>query len=209
VLRLPGLRARQLNGAYLLGGPSHESFPVTSSQDGASVRVGKGSLAGAGYIPVIVLWFSGNLEVAQPAIAPDGAGNFFLKPSAADHFFNYNGAGYEAPETLYKLRWFLVAPPGRYHAEIEVKPQKATAQLDLVVDGRRIPLTVPSSAAATVTIKRNIRVSARFRDESPVSIELTPPEPFVKGTQLSCDILTVRLVRESDPLKSIRRPHLN
>jgi alpha-L-fucosidase len=197
VLRLPGLRAGRLNGAYLLGNPSHESFDVTSSKDGASVRIGKGSLAGAGYLPVVVLPFSGRLEVVQAATAPDAAGNFLLTPSAADQFFNYNGAGYEAPKTLYKLRWFVDAPPGRYRAEIDVKPTPARAGLDLVVEGLRIPLIVPSSDAATVTIKQNVRViAAGSEDASPVSIELTPPEPFLKGTPLPCSVLAVRLVRE-------------
>ena len=197
VLRLPGLRAGQLNASYLLGGPSHESFTVTSAKDGGSVRIGKDRLAGAGYLPVIVLPFSGRLEVEEASTVPDAAGNFLLMPSAADHFFNYNGAGYEAPETLYKLRWFLVAAPGRYRAEIDVKPTHAKAVLDLVVNGRRMPQTVPSSAAATVTIKQNIVVvPASFEDASPVSIELTPPEPFLKGTQLPRDVLAVRLMRE-------------
>jgi hypothetical protein len=78
-----------------------------------------------------------------------------------------------------------------------VKPTHAKAGLDFVVDGRRIPLTVPSSAATTVTIKQNIRiVPTSFEDASPVSIELTPPEPFLKGTQLPRTVLAVRLVRE-------------
>src|SRR4029077_20132254 len=181
-LRLPGLRAGQLNEAYLLGSPSRESFAVTSTKEGASVRIGKDSLAGAGYLPVIVLPFSGRLEVAPASTAPDAAGNFLLTPSAADRFFNYNGAGYEAPKTLYKLRWFLDAPPGRYRAEIDVQPTQAKARMDLVVDGLRIPLTVRFSAAASVTIRQNIRVSpASSETASPVSIELTPPEPFLKG----------------------------
>jgi alpha-L-fucosidase len=196
-LRLPGLRAGQLNEAYLLGSPSRESFAVTSTKEGASVRIGKDSLAGAGYLPVIVLPFSGRLEVAPASTASDAAGNFLLTPSAADRFFNYNGAGYEAPKTLYKLRWFLDAPPGRYRAEIDVQPAQAKARMDLVVDGLRIPLTVRFSAAASVTIRQNIRVSpASSETASPVSIELTPPEPFLKGTQLPCCVVAVRLVRE-------------
>jgi alpha-L-fucosidase len=197
VLRLPGLRAGQLNSAYLLGSASHESFAVTSIKDGVSVRIEQDALATVGYLPVIVLPFSGRLEVAQASTAPDAAGNFLLTPSVADHFFNYNGAGYEAPETLYKLRWFLIAPPGRYRAEIDVKPTHAKAGLDFVVDGHRIPLTVPPSAATTVTIKQNIRIlPTSFEDASRVSIELTPPEPFLKGTQLPRTVLAVRLVRE-------------
>jgi alpha-L-fucosidase len=197
VLRLPGLRAGQLNSAYLLSSASHESFAVTSTKDGVSVRIEQDALATVGYLPVIVLPFSGRLEVAQASTAPDAAGNFLLTPSVADHFFNYNGAGYEAPETLYKLRWFLIAPPGRYRAEIDVKPTHAKAGLDFVVDGHRIPLTVPPSAATTVTIKQNIRIlPTSFEDASRVSIELTPPEPFLKGTQLPRTVLAVRLVRE-------------
>jgi len=56
---------------------------------------------------------------------------------------------------------------------------------------------VRSSAAATVTIKQNVRVvPASFEDASLVTIELTPPEPFLRGTQLPCSVLAVRLVRE-------------
>lgn len=78
-----------------------------------------------------------------------------------------------------------------------MKPTPAKAGLDLVVDGQRIPLIVPSSDAATVTIMQNIRVvPPGSGNASPVRVELTPPEAFLKGTQLPGVVLAVRLVRE-------------
>jgi hypothetical protein len=180
-----------------LGGPSHESFDFTSFKGGASIRIGKASLAGAGYPHRNCAAVQRKAGSGAGRNGSRRAGNFLLAPSAGDQFFNYNGAGSEAPKDLYKLRWFLVAPPGRYCAEIDVKPTPAKAGLDLVVDGQRIPLIVPSSDAATVTIMQNIRVvPPRSGNESPVRVELTPPEPFLKGTQLPGVVLAVRQVRE-------------
>jgi hypothetical protein len=145
---------------------------------------------------VIVLPFSARLEVAQAATAPDAR-----ETSSSLHRLATNSSTTRAQalklQRPVQLRWFLVAPPGRYCAEIDVKPTPAKAGLDLVVDGQRIPLIVPSSDAATVTIMQNIRVvPPRSGHESPVRVELTPPEPFLKGTQLPGVVLAVRLVRE-------------
>ncbi len=134
-----------------------------------------------------------------PSIAPEAAGTFLLTPQTADHFFNYNGAGYEAPPTLYKLRWFVAAAPGRYRVEIDVNAPQRQPQLDLVVDGHREPLMVPHFDAGSVTIKTLNRILPKnfalrgSQSALPVSIELTPPEPFLKGTSLPIEVRAVRL----------------
>jgi len=199
VLHLPGLRAQHLGDAYFLNDPSHTALPVSRNKDGTSVTISEASLAGAGFLPVVVLPFSGKLHVQPSSIAPEAAGNVLLTPQTADHFFNYNGADYEAPPTLYKLRWFVAAAPGRYRIEIDVNAPRRQPKLDLVVDGHRKPLMVPHFDAGSVTVKTLVRVLPKnsalrsSQSASPISIELTPPEPFLKGTSLPFEVRAVRL----------------
>jgi len=199
VLRLPGLRAQNLRDAHFLNDSSHAVLPVSHNEDGVAITISEPSVAGAGFLPVVVLPFSGKLHVQPPSIAPEAGGNFLLAPETADHFFNYNGAGYEAPRTLYKLRWLIAAAPGEYRIEIDVKDLQSQSKLDLVVDGHREPLIVPHFDAGSGTIKARIRIlpkNSPLRDSqsaSPSSIELTPPEPFLKGTSLPVEVRAVRL----------------
>jgi alpha-L-fucosidase len=191
-LHLPGLRKPQAGEAYLLNSSAPTKFPVAEGKDEVTIQVPQTSIENAGFLPVIVLPFSGKLDVTQPAISPDPNGSFALTPETADHFFNYNGRGYEAPPTLYKLRWLLAATPGTYNVELDVKLDgqvaQANAKLDLIVNGARTALTTASSG--TSTIKTTIQI---LKPASTTSIELTPPEPFVKGTPLAVGVLALRL----------------
>jgi alpha-L-fucosidase len=191
-LHLPGLRAPQAGDAYLLDASAPTKFPVTEDDYGVTIQVPQASIVDAGFLPVIVLPFSGKLEVKQPTISPDTNGGFALTPDAADRFFNYNGRGYEAPPTLYKLRWLLAASRGTYDVELDVQPDgqaaAGTTKLDLVVNGARTTLT--AAASGTSTIKTTIQLTERA---STTSVELTPPEPFVKGTPLAVAVSALRL----------------
>jgi hypothetical protein len=68
------------------------------------------------------------------------------------------------------------------------KAAQANAKLDLVVNGARIALTAATSG--TSTIKTTIHI---LKPASTTSIELTPPEPFVKGTPLAVAVTALRL----------------
>ena len=195
VLRLPGLRNQHLGKAYVLGDPSRTAFSVTQDKEGASVQIEKSALAGDEFLPVIVVPFSGRLSVIPPSIAPAADGNFVLLPESADHFWNYNGAGYEAPPTLYKLRWLVHAPPGAYRTEVDVDTLQIGQGIDLVVNGIRTPLNVKDDATGTVTIMQIVRLPAADLDSgTPASIEITPREPFKKGTPLPVKVTSVRLL---------------
>ena len=191
-LRLPGLRAPKAGEAYLLSTSAPSKFPVTEDDDEVTIQVQQASIADAGFLPVIVLPFSGKLEVKQPTISPGANGGFALTPDTADHFFNYNGRGYEAPPTLYKLRWLLAAAPGSYSVEVDVRPDgqadATNVKLDLVVNGARTTLTAAASGASTIKTTIHIAETA-----STTSIELTPTEPFVKGTPLAVAVTALRL----------------
>lgn len=199
VLHLPGLRTEHLGNAYLLNASSQTALPVSRNKDGVSVTISNTSLAGASFLPVIVLPFSGNPYVEPPSIAPEATGNFLLAPQVADHFFNYNGAGYEAPPTLYKLRWSVDAVPGRYLIEIDLGTSLHRPKLSLVIDGHRVQLMVPDTPGGSVTIRKLVRILPKNSElknslsASPVIIELTPSEPFLKGTPLPIEIRAVRL----------------
>jgi alpha-L-fucosidase len=189
MLRLPGLRNPQAGEAYLLNSPAATKFPVAGDNDGVKIQVSQASIENAGFLPVIVLPFTGTLDVQQPTIPAEANGSFALTPELADHFFNYNGRGYEAPPTLYKLRWLLAAPPGTYDVELQLDgATQANAKLDLAVNGARTAL---KAASGVSTIKTTIHI---FTPASTTSIELTPPpEPFVKGTALGVRVTALRM----------------
>jgi alpha-L-fucosidase len=191
-LHLPGLRDPQAGEAYLLNSPAATKFPVTEESNGVKIQVSQTSIENDGFLPVIVLPFSGKLDVQQPSISPETNGTFLLTPDLGDHFFNYNGRGYEAPPTLYKLRWLLAAAPGTYDVELQLdgSATQANAKLDLVVNGARTALKAASSVS---TIKTTIHI---LTPASTTSIELTPPEPFVKGTALGVTVTALRLSPE-------------
>ena len=191
-LHLPGLHKPQAGEAYLLNSSAPRNFPVSEDSAGVTIQVSPTSMESAGFLPVIVLPFGGKLDVKQPTISPEANGSFALTPETADHFFNYNGRDYEAPPTLYKLRWLLAAAPGTYNVELDIKLDgqgaQENAKLDLIVNGARIALSAATSR--TCTIKTTIHI---LEPASATSIELTPPEPFVKGTPLAVTVTALRL----------------
>ena len=189
-LYLPGLHQTHAKEAHLLKASSSTNFAVTESAGGATVQLTPGALQDAGFLPVIALPFEGKLAVQQPMIAPDINGNFALTAQEADSFYNYNGRGYEAPATLYKLRWLITAKPGIYQADVNVSGAEHASEIEIVVNGKRMRLAI-AAGASTVHASIQIPPSA-----SNASIELTPPEPFVKGTPLSVKVTSLRLAKQ-------------
>ena len=210
-LRLPGVKTR-LKSAYVLGDPQAAPLPIT--QDGSDATIGTGPLeaaikrietvdgTSAAVLPVIVVKFEGPLVVRPDTIAPQSDGRIVLKASQADHFMNYNGRGYEAPATLYKLRWNTAAKAGNYRVALTYRPRPEAAQICIVVDGKAIAIHLNakgaggSSGGAEVL---ELPESVRMTHESFSTIEITPPQPFFKGTPLQVDVeeLTLTPVPES------------
>jgi alpha-L-fucosidase len=206
VLRLPGLSTTSVAGAkaYLLGDPSKKPLAWASngSQDATlsipsleelqqriAVPAGEDS-AIVRYLPVIAIPLRGTLTVKQPAFSPDTQGAFSLTVKQADRFFNYNGYGYEDPATLYKLRWNLAAKPGKYRLVVEHAALDKTTHAEVVIDGHRTPLDLkPSETSTTIAVSLT-------GSRTDTSLEITPPEPFYKGTKLEGGITAVQLIPE-------------
>jgi alpha-L-fucosidase len=187
-LTLPGLHQTGAKEAKLLNGST--TFTVSESAEGTTVQLTLDALKDAGYLPVIALPFAGKLAVKQPTIAPESDGTFALTAKDADKFYNYNGGDYGVPPTLYKLRWFLEAKPGTYNLDLTVSGTAKPSTIDIVVNGTRKHLTIPAGAtSAKTTIQLPQSASA-------VSIELTPREPFVKGTPLPVKIQDLKLSKK-------------
>jgi alpha-L-fucosidase len=187
-LRLPGLADTALGRAYRLGAPS---AAVEVQREGNDVSIALDRLAnwpasdaGRGdvdaFMPVLVLPFKGALRVRPAMIAAVADGHFQLQPAQAAHYLNYNGEGYEAPATLYKLSWMLDAQAAEYSLTVTYTASPAAGAVDVWADGRRYRLELPSgSASRSVRIHRD-RVTHPYA----MQLELTPPAPFVQGSAL-------------------------
>ena len=190
VLHLPGVAKANLKNAFLLTDPARKPGAVQQDAHGAFITLQKDALESGGFLPVVAVPFAGKLVVIPRAISADASGNFLLTPEQADHFFNYNGYGYEDPPTLYKLRWLIDAKPGDYTLAIEISGEQKDASPDLVVDGNRLPQSATKIEAETRSIRQTIHI---LHVAAPTSIEITPHEPFLKGTPLPVKIVSVRV----------------
>jgi alpha-L-fucosidase len=206
VLHLPGLSVASVSGtkAYLLGDSTKKSLAwakegaqdatlsvpsLEELQQRIAVPAGEDSSI-VRYLPVIAIPLRSTLSVKQPAFSPDAQGAFSLTAKQADHFFNYNGYGYEDPATLYKLRWNIAAKPGKYHLVVEHAALNKATHAELVIDGHRTPLDLkPSETNTTIAISLT-------GNHINTSLEITPPEPFYKGTKLEGEITAVQLIPE-------------
>lgn len=85
---------------------------------------------------VIVAEYDGPFQAAPPNVLKGST----FRVTDADKFYNYNGEGYYARPTIYKLQWNFAAPPGRYRVML---PGGVSAE----VDGRKAaPGTVELTA---------------------------------------------------------------
>jgi alpha-L-fucosidase len=191
-LHLPGLTHTRLQSAYLMNDPDRKQIAVRQDDHGASVTLPKDGLKTSSFLPVIAVPFAGELMVTPPSISADADGSFLLKPEQADHFLNYNGYGYEDPATLYKLRWIVNAKPGSYKLTLEILGTLKESSPDLVVDGKRLGPGVAKTSESGVSISQVINVG---NASGLTHIEVTPHEPFSKGTALPVKVLSLRLIR--------------
>ncbi|HEX7813745.1 alpha-L-fucosidase [Dyella sp.] len=192
-LHLKGVKAAAFGAAYRLGAPAST---VAVSDEGDGVSIDLDALHGwpathsdlADFMPVLVLPLHGTLRVRPPALPADAQGQFALDATHAEHFLNYNGEGYEAPATLYKLAWTVDAKAPSYRVNIEVRAPTASARMDVWVDGQRHAW---SPGQGALHIRR-----APGALGQPMQVELTPVAPFVQGTALPVEVQRVSLVPE-------------
>lgn len=195
-LSLPGvLPPTQFGKPYLLGSDSTRTGSVGLTPEGATVDLTPlaSQLSGAD-LPVLVLPFSGTLAVRPSTTIRPGPGKEIqLAASTADRFLNFNGRGYEDPATVYKLRWFLATPPGRYHAELHYTRPPKPARMTLVVGDQHLPVTLPAGSGPGVWSADLTLVPGPTATGHDETIEITPTEPFYKGTALPVEIHELRL----------------
>jgi alpha-L-fucosidase len=189
-LHLPGVTDTVFGRAYRLGS-SNTSVEVEHDKDGVSISLDR--LAGwpgaDAFMPVLVLPLKSPLHVRPEAIAAAADGSIRLQPEQAQHYLNYNGEGYEAPATLYKLAWRADAKAANYTATIHYMATSKPARWDLWVDGKRYAMTgTPDAAPQTIKISRD-----RSAHPYAMQVELTPAAPFKQGESLPVTISAVEL----------------
>ncbi|WP_424684149.1 alpha-L-fucosidase [Frateuria sp. YIM B11624] len=193
VLRLPGVVDTRFGRGRVLADPRATVSPVAIDAGGASVRVE--GLAGAGYMPVVALPFEGVLYVRPDAVAPGADGRVRLPAASAEHFLNTNGDGYDAPPTVYKLRWHAALAAGDYVLTVRYHATAAAARLDAWVDGHRQALALPAGeGTASLRVRRDLRAQPYA-----MQVELTPVAPFHKGDRLPASIDAVELAPAGAP----------
>ena len=171
VLRLPQARHTDWQSATVLA--SGRQLKINKAKDSASFAVPSGSLNGT--LPVIRLKFRGALVIDKPLSAP-GSGPVTLDETSAEKFYNYNGQGYEAPKTLYKMRW-------------TVRPGCATLKFHTTGAGA-VALVSNGTSREAALHDGSIQNVVVGRDEI---LEITPPEPFLKGTPLPLEVRAIDL----------------
>ena len=187
-LHLPGVTDTEFGRAYRLGFPD-AGTDVQRDKDGVSISLDHLE-ANDAFMPVFVLPLKSTLHVRPETIAAAADGSIHLQPTQAQRYLNYNGEGYEAPATLYKLAWQADAKAANYTATIHYAAAAKPARWDLRIDGKRYP--VASSAGATSqTIKVNHDRSAH---PYVMQVELTPSAPFKLGESLPVTVAVVDLV---------------
>jgi alpha-L-fucosidase len=209
-LHVPGLADTALGRAYRLGSPN-DTVDVQRNGDDISISLDRladwptstaGSANVDAFMPVVVLPFKGPLRVRPVAIAAASDGHFHLQPSQAEHYLNYNGEGYEAPATLYKLSWTLDAKALNYSLTVNYTPSSSSSDVDVWVDGQRYSLELAGAGSGkqsvmskTVSIHRN-RITYPYA----MHLELTPASPFVQGSKLPVNVQSVELSPTQSPL---------
>jgi len=188
-LMLPGLQNR-IQRAYFLADRERTALRIDAQPLENAVLVSKPD--GAGPLVTVVVEYSGALSVVPPTVPASGSG-FVLTEKNADRFLNYNGEGYYAPPTLYKLQWAVaLKPPGDYSVEIEFEKPEHPVALDLWVGNQRTALTLPGGSGSSQIEAGAIKAS-QFKNHPFVMLKLTPHAPFTKGAELGVKILQVNL----------------
>ncbi|HUB88735.1 MAG TPA: alpha-L-fucosidase [Dyella sp.] len=195
-LRVPGLADTAFGPAYRLGAPEST---VDVQRNGHDITIALDHLAhwpmvdadgSVDYMPVIALPFKGPLRVRPQMMDAGADGSFHLQATQAEHYLNYNGEGYEAPATLYKLSWQLNAKAADYVLTLHYSRAAAIAKVDVWIDGQRYPLGLSGTGAASPSLRIH-----RNRAAHPyaMQVEVTPSAPFEQGTALPLTVQSVDL----------------
>jgi alpha-L-fucosidase len=188
-LALPGLQ-NTIKRAYLLADSKRTALRIDADPSQEAVVVHKPE--GAGPLVTVVVEYAGALSVVPPTVPADGSG-FVLTEKNGDRFLNYNGEGYYAPPTLYKLQWAVALKgPGDYKAEIEFEKPEHPVAVDLWAGDQRMALTLPGGSGSA-RIDAGVLKASQFQSRPFVMIKLTPHAPFTKGAELGVKILHVSL----------------
>jgi alpha-L-fucosidase len=194
-LFLPGAMGT-LESAVVMGDPKAEALTITMGGKGAAISTSTMSAAlervrvkfgeSAMTMPVVEVMVKGALKVRPETIGAGADGGVVLDAKSADHFMNYNGEGYEAPNTLYKLRWFVAPKPGMYRVAMQYRAKAAGAAV-VEVDGRAMPVRI-AAGEQSVVVGTRVLIDGDWS-----SVEVTPAQPFYKGTVLGLDLVGIRL----------------
>lgn len=129
-----------------------------------------------GYLPVIAVKYEGALLLDKVLVAK-GDAPYALNQKNAEMFWNYNGEGYEAKKTLYKLRWLV--PQGCSTMTFHVSGEGTVA---LVAAGKAREVMLRDGVTEKIAVGKN------------ESFKITPAQPFVKGTPLPLTVNAVDVV---------------
>jgi len=191
VLHLPGVVGSPFGDMRVLGGEPAVAVKAARAGDGLDIQAGS-LLAEQGakaFEPVIALSLVQPLRVVpQDARAPVN-GVVTLPGTDAERFLNYNGYGYEDPDTVYKLQWHAALDKGRYDVTVRYAASGSPRTVALVVDGHAQALALPAGQgeqSVTAHVERDVA-----RQPDAMQLALTPSEPFSKGTPLGVDVVEV------------------
>jgi Alpha-L-fucosidase len=196
VLHLPGVVAAGFGQGRVLVDAKARVGAVAADAAGATVKVD--GLAKAGYMPVVAIPFEGKLQVRPDAVKPGTDGHVQLTVAQVEKFQNTNGYGYDDPPTLYKLRWYADVGGGDYMLTVHYRDAKASARLDVWVDGHPQVLTLRAEKGTA-----HLRVSLARTKPSVMQLELTPVAPFHKGDHLPASIESVELAPLMNPTTAL------
>ena len=158
---------------------SGRSLKINTDENSASLQIPAGSLEGT--LPVIKLTFRSELVIDKSLPIYD-AGPSVLDEKSAEKFYNYNGRGYEAPKTLYKMRWAV---------------RRGCASTTFHAKGEGEVALVSNGSSRKVMLKDGSTEEVVIGDDE--TLEITPPEPFLKGTPLPLTIQSIDLSPQPCP----------
>jgi len=177
VLRLPHAGHTAWGTAEVLA--SGRALKINRDENSASVQVPVGSLEGT--LPVIKLTFRGEVVIDKPLPIYD-AGPIVLDEKSAEKFYSYNGRGYESPKTLYKMRWAV---------------RTGCASMTFHTNGEGEVALVSNGSSRRVMLKDGSTEEIVIGGDE--TLEITPPEPFLKGTPLPLKIQAIDLSPQPCP----------
>lgn len=189
-LRLPAMR-NPITKSYFLSDSWKSPLEVASDENGQAI------LASAPTVPepvtVLVTEFDGELSIAAPLPDADAQGALELTRAAAREFFHYNGRGYYEKPKLYKLEWrFQVPADGDYTVDAMLRAGNESQVVELGINGKasrhEIPAGYSGGEPATWALATHT-----LRKGDDLTLTLTPPSPFAKGTALGVEVQDLRL----------------